>query len=557
MPCNLTAFVMGFLLKEYTDGTYNYSDGINNDILDVAKLKEMVSEIIKHQQNPIPRYKDKFIVTTTAEERAFNEASSKIFGIPINLCNSVEQTRERIRQKMKNLSFPIWVLKYVLDGATLKSGKDVVSSLIDDYSGIANNSNYGIAKTDSDIAMAIGKLCIENPGVIDDLALLVTKDKCTEGMKAYLKQYEDGVLPKLANEVNDGGQFINRLKKKFDADAANWVWNTDTANQKINEVVQEYRIIAQSNKILPKSTSFDGTIREWTDKCDMIRISYLYAKNYWEDLSDLMELLYDIKKSGVLLESKREKFLEQITTNGDAFNRFYNSQTDLFKKACAFIVGRFSNQEIQEIFRLLPKNLFTAEKSDYQSTVQSTVDKYISEQSAAKLKEMWRNKTQTDSPRQWSKKYLMPILCMISSEDVPAARAAFGALNRKNPDANSIEKATEFLERADFFERLSSQEERDKAFRENIVKSYSVMLEDLDEVRNDLKRRIPVDPYDWFGLPDVDAKLAAMAEYNYNKTGCGKALEKIEDMDAAEAKQYLKRLIKDNMIVGMEIIKGK
>ena len=458
---------------------------------------------------------------------------------------------------MKNLSFPIWVLKYVLDGATLKSGKDVVSSLIDDYSGIANNSNYGIAKTDSDIAMAIGKLCIENPGVIDDLALLVTKDKCTEGMKAYLKQYEDGVLPKLANEVNDGGQFINRLKKKFDADAANWVWNTDTANQKINEVVQEYRIIAQSNKILPKSTSFDGTIREWTDKCDMIRISYLYAKNYWEDLSDLMELLYDIKKSGVLLESKREKFLEQITTNGDAFNRFYNSQTDLLKKACAFIVGRFSDQEIQEIFRLLPKNLFTAEKSDYQSTVQSTVDKYISEQSAAKLKEMWRNKTQTDSPRQWSKKYLMPILCMISSKDVPAARAAFGALNRKNPDANSIEKATEFLERADFFERLSSQEERDKAFRENIVKSYSVMLEDLDEVRNDLKRRIPVDPYDWYGLPDVDEKLAAMAEYNYNKTGCGKALEKIEDMDAAEAKQYLKRLIKDNMIVGMEIIKGK
>lgn len=74
-----------------------------------------------------------------------------------------------------------------------------------------------------------------------------------------------------------------------------------------------------------------------------------------------MELLYDIKKSGVLIESKREKFLEQITTNGDAFNRFYNSQTDLFKKACAFIVGRFSNQEIQEIFRLLPKNLFTAE----------------------------------------------------------------------------------------------------------------------------------------------------------------------------------------------------
>lgn len=556
MPCNLTAFVMGFLLKEYTDGTYNYSDGINNDILNVAKLKEMVSEIIKHQQTPISRYKDKYIVTTTAEEKAFNEASSRIFGIPINLCNSVEQTREHIRQKMKELSFPIWVLKYVLDDVTLKSSKEKVSELIDNYSGIANNSNFGAAKTDSDIAMAIGKLCMGNPGVIDDLSSLVTKDQCSEGMKTYLGQYEEGILPRLANEVNDGGQFINRLKKKFDADAANWVWNTDTANQKIDEVILEYKIIAQSNKILPKATSFDGAIREWADKCGMIRISYLYAKNYWEDLSELMELLYDIKKSGVLHESKREKFLEQITTNGDAFNRFYNSQVAPFRKACAFIVGHFSEQEAYEIFKLLPKNLFTSEKSDYQATVQSTVDKFVSEQSATKLREMWRNKTQTDSPRQWSTKYLMPILSMIPSKDVPAARTAFGTLNRKNPDASSIEKATEFLERADFFDRLSSQEERDKAFRENVVKSYSVMLDDLDEVRNYLKRRIAADPYDWFGLPEVDAKLKEMAEFKYNESGCDKAMEKIEDMDATEAKQYLKRLIKDNMIVGMEIIKG-
>ncbi len=96
MPCNLTAFVMGFILKEYADGSYSWSDGLTNDILTIAKLKEMVDEIIKHNLTTIPRYKDKYIVTMTAEERAFNEASSKIFNIPLNLCNSVEQTRERI-----------------------------------------------------------------------------------------------------------------------------------------------------------------------------------------------------------------------------------------------------------------------------------------------------------------------------------------------------------------------------------------------------------------------------------------------------------------------------
>ena len=127
----------------------------------------------------------------------------------------------------------------------------------------------------------------------------------------------------------------------------------DTANQKINEVIIEYKIIIESNKILPKNTAFDPTIREWCDRCGLIRISYLYACNYWDDLSDFMELLYNIKKSGNLSDSKRETFLEQLVVNGRTFNNFYNNQTELFRKCCSFVLERFSGEEVKEIFRLL------------------------------------------------------------------------------------------------------------------------------------------------------------------------------------------------------------
>lgn len=558
MPCNLTAFVMGFVLKEYTDGTFNYSDGITTDILSVDKLKEMISEIIKNQQTPISRYKDKYIVTTTAEEKSFNEASSRIFGIPIQLCNTVEQTRERIRQQMKGLSFPIWVLKSILRNAKLQSSVDTVSSLIDYYCGIANNNNLGAVKTDSDIARDIGKLCLGNPGVIEDLAALVTKDGCTSGMIAYLDRYANGILPRLAKDVGDGGQYINRLKKKFDADAANWVWNVDTATQKIDEVILEYKIIVESNKILPKNVAFDATVGEWLDKCDMIKISYLYAKNYWEELSELMEILYNLKKVGSIADcSKREKFLEQIRTNGTAFNRFYNDQIPLFRKACEYIVGRFDDDEVREIYKRLPNNLFTTEKAEYQSTVQAVVEKYIGEQSTTKLKAIWQDKTGTDNPRLWSKKYGMPIQCMVPEKELMMARAAFDALNSKKPDAGSIDKAIDYLGKADFFEKLSDNAERDKAFRERIVKSYNVMLTDLDEVRAHLLKTVGTEPYDWYDSSMVENELKKMAEFKYNEIGCQQALAKIEDMDVGEVKEYLKRLIKDNMVVGMEIIKGK
>ena len=82
------------------------------------------------------------------------------------------------------------------------------------------------------------------------------------------------------------------------------------------------------------------------------------------------------------------------------------------------------------------------------------------------------------------------------------------------------------------------------------------MLTDVDEVKQYLDSRISAEPYDWFGLPEVDKKLRQMAEAKYNQSGCGKALEKIDQMNEVDVKHYLKELIKDNMIVGIEIIKG-
>lgn len=47
-----------------------------------------------------------------------------------------------------------------------------------------------------------------------------------------------------------------------------------------------------------------------------------------------------------------------------------------------------------------------------------------------------------------------------------------------------------------------------------------------------------------------------MAEAKYNQIGCEKALEKIDNMELIDIKRYLKELIKDDMTVGMAIIKG-
>ena len=77
-------------------------------------------------------------------------------------------------------------------------------------------------------------------------------------MVAYLNTFEDGALPKFAGEVGDEGRYINVLREKFskEAEDAKWVWNKETAEQKIRDVMLEYRIIIESNKILNPNVTF-------------------------------------------------------------------------------------------------------------------------------------------------------------------------------------------------------------------------------------------------------------------------------------------------------------
>lgn len=370
-----------------------------------------------------------------------------------------------------------------------------------------------------------------------------------------MADFEGGQLIELASEIGDNGQYINVLRDKFDADAANWVWNIETAQQKIREVILEYKIISESSKVIGKNITFTNTIREWCDKCGLMRISYAAAKNQFGAIESFMEMLCSIKRAGTILDSQKQKFLDLLVANAEGFNRFYNNQVDLFKEVCAFYLDGFSDEEIRGLYQTLPTGVFTDDKAAYTNMVDAKAKDYRSNLGNEQLKALWKEKTKSASPREWSRKHLMPILSLVPDAEVQNARAAFGTLNRNHPDASSVEKAKEYLEKASFYKLMDDQTTLDRIFRDTIIKNYAVMLTDIDEVKRYLDSRITQEPYDWFGLPEVDKKLQQMAEAKYNQEGCTRALEKIDSMDVADVKRYLKELIKDNMTVGMEIIK--
>lgn len=558
MPCNFTALVMGFLLKEYVnDGKYTWSDEVSSDELTIEKFKDMVDEVIKQDTTPSSRYRDKYIVTMTPEEKSFIEVTSTAFDISKSLCASLEQARERIRARMKELAFPIWSIINILDEVELGSSAEEVSGIINLYCGIANNNPSESGKSENDIAIEIGKTCIKNPSIVNDLAKLFTKEKCTAGMMAYLKSYSDGELIKLAEEINDGGQYINSVRSKFDADAANWVWKKDTVNQKVDEVICEYKIIAETSKLFSSCKSYDEALRSWSERCGNMRLSYQAIKNDVGDVNILLSKLYELRRDGKIQENVKNEFLANIKDYGEEFKKLYSDQLSTFVKVASFYLGELSDTDKDNVFKQISSGCFTKDQTAYFQDVEKIVESYKKQLGSQKLKLFWKDKTGTESPFDWSSKYKMPILIMVPEDSVADYRKAFGTVASKNPDNAAIQNAQLFLEASTIWNALNDKDSRDKAFIEHIIGDKAVMLKNVDEVKDYLSKYITDTPYYWGSSSSVREKIDKLAQSKYNSTGYNEAFNKIDVMSPEKAKQYLKDLIKNNMNVGIEIIKDK
>ena len=206
---------------------------------------------------------------------------------------------------------------------------------------------------------------------------------------------------------------------------------------------------------------------------------------------------------------------------------------------------------------MIDAGVFTKDAADYNQDVHKIVDNYKKTLGVQKLKNMWKEKTGTESPYDWSRKYIMPIISMVADEDMAECRQHFATISSKNPEDVKVQKAQIYLDGFKYWDALNDTALRDKIFVEKIINDKSVILTDLNEVKNYLSSRITDEPYYWLGSTAVQGSLEKLAKSKYDGGGFQTAFTKIDNMDADKVKQYLKNLIKNNMIVGLQIIKDK
>ena len=537
-PCNLSAFITGFLLKEYSSDPYRCINAEGYpEVMTPDKLAEMIGNYIG--KNP----KTTYIVKMTPNEKAFYEVTEEAWGVPATSCSSPTQVSNLVSNKMRELGYPIWCLEEVDSGSVY----DVVKKYI------ALVQSEG--KATHNIAIAIGEIAQNRPSVAKYLKELLTEEKCKAGMESFLGHFEDGRLISLASEIGDPDILLPDIKRIFSIKHSA-LWIKETGCSEIQKLIVEYEVIKQTNTLLNvHCNSKEKMFNAWRDELKFVSFSCEALKSKRPNLDKTLSYLQKIAFREDFLPEMMKGFWDELVNNMAEVQSILRDKLSVFVELYGVYLEGFNELEKEEIRSSIKNDLFTTTATVSNSYVKAAAETYRSSQKKTQLFNAWKERTGTKNPREWSSRYQTPILSLVDDNHYDEAKRAFATLNNHVQGDIEITEAITFVENSGaFFEKIKDEEYRNKRFFEKIIGEYSALL-NINAVRSALEN-LTIDAYEWLDSPVVRKKIQDMAQMEYDAGGSDKAVALIDEMSDAELKLRLKELVKRDIQLGVRIIEN-
>lgn len=536
-PCNLTAFVLGFLLKEYKGDPFRSQDSEGlRESMTPDKLSEMIGNYYSKKA------KTTYIVSLTPEEKSFYELTEKAWRITPNTCTSPTQASSLIQAKMRDFVYPVWTLEEVDNTGVYDIVKKYIALIQSD------------GKAAHTIAIEIGKIGMQRSSCGDHLQALLTADNCLNGMSLFIQHFEGGKLSTLAKEIGASDHVLSDIKKLFSVKhAAQWI--DSTGEDEIRKLTVEYSFVKVTNALLNVSKdSKEGAFKSWRELLKFLGLSCESIQAKYPALNNLFTLLLKIVNYEDILPDNMKMLRDELTIHNTEMHDLLSSPLNSFIDLYAPYLTGFSHEECEIIKNSITEDMFVLSATKGNAVVKKAADDYRKGQVKDQLFRLWSERTGgTKSPKHWSEHYKTPILCCIDPEIYGEAKKAFAVLNSSQHSESEIKMALEFCEGADFFDVIADSDYRNKCFMEQIVGCYSKLLPDITAIRSALEDT-DIAPYDWADDPRIKAKIKNMASVEYNAGGSDAAINTIESMPIDQLKTWLKQLAVSDMELGVKII---
>lgn len=549
-----SAFVLGFVLKTWLTGQrkLQWTDGVTSKALDAATLAEIIEAVVKDDgANAIKN--EKLICRLSPEEKAFIDQSSVIFGGCPLADGTVEAALTAVRTRLEQISqrVPLWVLpEYIAEQA--KPSAEAMGKVIEALCAANSISSKGDTETRGNKVKEIGALLLSTPGLSKAMANYMT----SLVFDRAFQQYVDKTKPELkAVTERMGGSaniYCKAVKDRFVL-TSGWLWKRGDAEAVLEEVYRQM-LVAEHVRGLSGSPGYMNfadalkalnTVVFWENKIP----ADFWAKKY-PALQRFFELLLRASLSGEEVKSLEEILDQQRDIIREIF--FDGAQVHQLR-AMREIFGDIwpmAVPESRELYRVFPTDSAKVDEQSFKVQGRSKIEEYSRTLISKQVTTLWRDRTGTESPDEWSRTHKLPAECILAVDDAKSIVDAVA--NPGSVSSERLQSVHNEIEKEGVFVDVDAAGEN---FLKRVLPArYQKIGVDVGDLSDWLGRRMGVVPDRWMADGRLKDEIESYIKQEYDTHTRSRASEKVKALPDTEAKNLLLKLIDQIPDVGFSVL---
>lgn len=549
-----SAFVLGFVLKTWLTGQrkLQWTDGVTSKALDAATLAEIIETVVKDDGANAIKH-EKLICRLSKEEKAFIEQSSVIFGSSPIADGTVEAALNAVGTRLDQISqrVPLWVLPAHIH-AQADPNAETMGKIIEALCAANSISSKGDTETRGNRVKEIGEILLATPGLADAMAKYMTPLVFEEAFQRYV----DSAKPELkaaAEHMDDlSHSYCSAVKKRFAA-TSGWLWKHGDAESVLEEVYQQ-TLCAEHIRGLAGSSGYIS----FEDALLLLRNAVLNENKvpteFWAKKHPALQRFFELLSRPSLSGEDVKAFGEIIEQHDGVIREVFfdvaQAQQLGAMRECFGEIWPMAIAEGRELYNAFPSDSARADEQSFKAQGRGKIEQYnrtlVSKQVAA----LWRERTGTESPVEWSRKHTLPAECVLAVDDAKGIVDAVA--NPGGVSTERLQSVYDELEKESAFIDVATAGE--KFLKRVMPARYQKIGLSVGELSDWLCIKLDGAPGRWLMDGGLREAVEAFVKQGYDNHARKKAVEKVNMLPDAEAKILLLKMIDQIPDVGFSVL---
>lgn len=416
--------LLGYVFTGYKDSAYSWTDNSQGThVLGESTLKKMVLDMVKGKMTT------DYLSSGSQTFQLFRDYIKYIMSLSdVQVANETE-CWHNMREAVTKSGTPFWALKYLPDTAFVNA--DHQQTALD----IVDQIQLFIAQDhDREAIMGNVNQLLSGRGKVKGVLAKNFQDKhaLSTAFRAYLfdvsPELKD-IAGKLSIQPEELSDKLHRVMQ-----GAIYTWTEEQVNEKLSDVVSEYRYLDALNGAIGKENhSVEDAKKVLSNLFTFVRIPIVAVESLQKPWFEALKAMFKVSKGTAIHMTQEERALDaaEISAHGKAAMDFLQDGKPVLLELLEARNLDCSNDELNTVYSGLKDMTAETTLSQFNKELDNQIGRISQARNRIMLQEKWRTLSGVQTVKDWCAKHGAPLLWIVSKEQRKALRTLISVLNNQ------------------------------------------------------------------------------------------------------------------------------